>query len=121
MTEKGEGRSDVFAEIDGDSISIFPQNASGFKITVDKTPAQVSDSSKEGIVQGVLCIMIKQILKRDILLPELLNIDVTEFTDYPPRLLIYLDKIKDDYTVAPKVDIIGLDRQCSFELAIFGA
>ena len=42
MTEKGEGRSDVFAEIDGDVVTVHPHNETGFEITLDKMPAQVN-------------------------------------------------------------------------------
>lgn len=41
MTEKGEGRSDVFAEINGDEVMVCPKSEQGFIITFDKTPAQV--------------------------------------------------------------------------------
>lgn len=41
MTEKGEGRSDVFAEIDGNEVTVCPKNETGFNIMFDKTPAQV--------------------------------------------------------------------------------
>ena len=40
MTE--EGRSDVFAAIDGDKVKVVPKREAGFKITFDKTEASVT-------------------------------------------------------------------------------
>ena len=61
--------------------------------------------------------MLIQILKRDIHLPELINIDVQQLTNYPPRLLIYVQQISPEFS-PPEVQVVGLDRKCSFELEV---
>ena len=55
-----------------------------------------------------------QILKRDIQLPEVLNVEVSELNDYPPRLSITVRQT--DLTSSPEVQVIGLDRECFFAL-----
>ena len=62
-----------------------------------------------------------QIFKRDILIPERMNIDVSEFKDYPPRLLIYVKQIEPSFVTSmspPELQIIGLDRECTFEVPL---
>ena len=61
----------------------------------------------------------KQILRRDIHLPELKHFDITKLADYPPRLLIYVQQVSADCSI-PEVQVLGLDRECSFELAHLG-
>lgn len=59
--------------------------------------------------------IILQILKDDIHLPELLNIKVSNFLDYPPKFLIYI-KSTTITSGPPKLQVLGLDRECYFEL-----
>ena len=60
-----------------------------------------------------------QILRRDIHLPELKHFDITELADYPPRLLIYVQQVSADCSI-PEVQVLGLNRDCSFELVHSG-
>ena len=62
-----------------------------------------------------------QIFKRDILIPELMQISVSEFMDYPPRLLVYVKQTEPSSMASmspPELQIIGLDRECTFEVPI---
>ena len=68
---------------------------------------------------GVKTLICMQILRRDIHLPELMNVDVTDLADYPPKLLIYMQQVSANCSI-PKVQVLGLDRECSFELAHSG-
>lgn len=56
-----------------------------------------------------------QILRRDIHLPEEMNVDVSKLTDYPPRLLIYTIQHANDQS-PPELQVSGLDIQHSFVL-----
>lgn len=52
-----------------------------------------------------------QIMKRDIHIPELMNMeDLTDFVDYPPRLLMYVEQTLECCRVDPAaVNVAGLD------------
>ena len=56
-----------------------------------------------------------QILKRDIHLPELLSIKVSDLIDYPPKFIAHI-KPSVKTSNPPKLQVIGLDRECYFEL-----
>jgi hypothetical protein len=55
-----------------------------------------------------------QILKREIHIPELMNIEVSELMDYPPRLFIY-GQLQED-AVSAEIEVDGLDVECHFNL-----
>ena len=62
-----------------------------------------------------------QIFKRDILIPELMQISVSEFMDYPPRLLVYVKQTESSSMASlspPELQIIGLDQECTFEVPL---
>ena len=62
-----------------------------------------------------------QIFKSDILIPELMKINVSEFMDYPPRLLVYVKQTESSSIASmnpPELQIIGLDRECTFEVPL---
>jgi hypothetical protein len=56
----------------------------------------------------------KQILKRDIHLPESRGAEVSAVSGYPPRLSITA-QTSWDFT-SPKIQVEGLDRECGFNL-----
>ena len=58
---------------------------------------------------------ILQILKRDIDIPQVMNIDISEIVDYPPRLSIAAIQTASHF-ISPKVQVDGLDRECNFNL-----
>ena len=41
MTKRGEGRSQVFAEITGDEVTVHSSEKTGFSVTFDKKPTKV--------------------------------------------------------------------------------
>ena len=63
-----------------------------------------------------------QILKKDVHFPEIMHdVDISELIDYPPRLLIYVKQSECcSGDSQPEVQVIGLDRECSFELPVLG-
>ena len=66
-------------------------------------------------------IYILQILKRDVHVPEFMEVDISELVDYPPRLLIYVKPTEcssSSISSPPEVQVLGLDRECSFKLPI---
>lgn len=65
-----------------------------------------------------------QMQKRDIDIPEFLNIEVSELTDYPPKFSIHMHQTSDHAhqtsdelgCESPKLLVQGLDIDCSFQL-----
>ena len=58
-----------------------------------------------------------KILKRDVHIPEMLDVNISELVDYPPRLLIYITQTEDCSSFSPpEVQVLGLDRECSLKL-----
>ena len=50
-----------------------------------------------------------------------MDVDISELIDYPPRLLIYVKQTECSSNLTqPEVQVVGLDRECSFELPVRG-
>ena len=50
-------------------------------------------------------------------MPEKMDMELSQFLDYPPRLLIYLERTHSHSSTDPAaVKIVGLDRECTFTL-----
>ena len=115
-----EGLSEASGVIEGDEVMMHATDKAGsvYSVTFDKTPALVN-----------LCVMLsfvlkmyrcQQILKRDILLPETTKRSVSEFANYPPRVLICVQQTQVSSCVesSPEVKILGLDREWTFPLLL---
>ena len=60
-----------------------------------------------------------QILKREIHLPELLRIKVSDLLDYPPKLIAHIKAATGAASNPPELQVSGLDiGEFSFELPI---
>ena len=56
-----------------------------------------------------------QILTNEVNGPDLLNIDISELEDYPPKILIHFSPL--DQRPAPVVlNVIGMKTECSFSI-----
>ena len=47
-----------------------------------------------------------------------MQINFSELTDYPPRLLIYVKQTEPSCVSPPELQIIGLDQECTFEVPL---
>ena len=94
-------------------ILLSATNAKRWKVTFDKEPTKVCYR-----LIIVPCLHAKiQIQKRDIDIPEILGIEVSELPDYPPKFLIYITKSPDKKSGPPKLIVEGFDiPNCSFPL-----
>jgi hypothetical protein len=57
-----------------------------------------------------------QIQKREIHIPEILNAEVSEVLDYPPKLFISMQQPAAPGFTSPEIQIGGLDVECCFSL-----
>ncbi len=63
-----------------------------------------------------MCYVDSQILKRDVVRPKCKSLK--ELHDYPPRRIIYIERLSPDTTAAPMLEVSGLDRTWKFKLPI---
>lgn len=105
-------KSENIAEILKDSVDIYSNDPSGLYVKFDKTPTQVTRITFVFQVNLALCGF--QILKRDIHIPEILNIDIGQLVEYPPRLSIAVQTTP--AFTSPEIQVDGLDRKCGFNL-----
>lgn len=114
MSNKGEGYTQVVAQIVGDKVDLRSNDETGL-ITFDRTPAQVTHCTFKvaSYAKNEYYYYISvQILKRDVHVHEELNINFSKLRDYPPKLLIYVNQQEFSYSNPPEVQVIGLDRLC---------
>ena len=59
-----------------------------------------------------------QIFKKDIGTHQVLKIKVSNLPDYPPKIIIHVKATGKVSSRPPRLQIIGLDKECSFVLPI---
>ena len=68
-------------------------------------------------IQSINVSTLMQILKREIHLPELLRVRVSDLLDYPPKFLAYIKAATSTTSDPPKLQVKGLDiENFSFEI-----
>ena len=115
IDEGQQARSEVNTRISSDEVILRIIGEEGWNIRFDKEPTKVNSCSYALFRTQNFACSLSQILKDDIHLPELLDFEVSDFHDYPPKILIYVQPTG-IASVPPKLEIIGLDRECYFEL-----
>ena len=105
-------KSQVSGEMTGEEIKVYSSDPT---VKFDKSPMQVSDILHITITCYRCCI--EQILKKEIHIPETLNLDVSELIDYPPRLLISFQTLQTaTEPTPPTLQVEGLEVECNFAL-----
>ena len=107
---KAECQSEVVATITGDKVEVKAIWTAG-EIEFDRTPPIVTIFYNYATI---VYFSLLQILKRDIDWPEIMGFSIEDMT--LQKLIIYIKNVKSSSRLMdkPKIQIIGLDRECTY-------
>ena len=119
MSVKGEGRSQVYAEIVRDGVQVHSEvdPSSNYRVTFD-----LNEVISTGFLLQYARYCIKQIAKDDIHIFERMDMEISQLPDYPPRLLIFVKQLTglEAYDAVPEIHASGLNKPVSFKLPLTG-